>query len=133
MIFARGKGFSELFQSSQIITRSCPRALPWAGICERLRRSFHIFDQIHDVCGQQVNPQIILAGTDRIGIDAVGVALLRYYGTTREVTKGKIFEQEQIARAVELGLGITRPDQIELVTSDSDSADFAKKIQALLN
>src|SRR5215471_17320144 len=42
MIFARGKGFSELFQRSRIITRSCPRALPWAGICERLRRSFQL-------------------------------------------------------------------------------------------
>ena len=83
--------------------------------------------------GQQVNPQIILAGTDRIAIDAVGVALLRFYGTTPEVSKGKIFEQEQIARAVELGLGITGPDQIELITSDSDSADFGKKIRPLLN
>jgi len=35
--------------------------------------------------------------------------------------------------AVELGLGITGPDQIELLTSDSDSADFAKKIRPLLN
>ena len=82
--------------------------------------------------GKQVNAQIILAGTDRIAIDAVGVALLRYYGTTPEVSRGKIFEQEQIARAVELGLGITGPDQIELVTSDPDSADYAKKIRAIL-
>jgi uncharacterized protein (DUF362 family) len=83
--------------------------------------------------GKQVSPQIILAGTDRIAIDAVGVALLRYYGTTPEVSRGRIFEQEQIARAVELGLGITGPNQIELVTSDTDSADYAKKIRAILN
>jgi uncharacterized protein (DUF362 family) len=83
--------------------------------------------------GKQVSAQIILAGTDRIAIDAVGVALLRYYGTTPEVSKGKIFEQEQIARAVELGLGITGPNQIELVTNDTDSADYAKKIRAILS
>ncbi len=83
--------------------------------------------------GKQVNARIILAGTDRIAIDAVGVALLRYYGTTPEVSKGKIFEQEQISRAVELGLGITGPDQIELVTSDTASADYAKKIRAILS
>lgn len=83
--------------------------------------------------GQQVNPQIILAGTDRIAIDAVGVALLRYYGTTPEVSSGKIFEQEQISRAVQLGLGVSGPGQIELVTNDAPSADFAKKIRALLN
>lgn len=83
--------------------------------------------------GKEVNAQIILAGTDRIAIDAVGVALLRYYGTTPEVSRGRIFEQEQIARAVELGLGITGPNQIELVTSDPDSADYAKKIRAILS
>jgi uncharacterized protein (DUF362 family) len=83
--------------------------------------------------GKQVNPQIILAGTDRIAIDAVGVALLRHYGTTEEVSRGKIFEQEQIARAVELGIGISAPNQIELVTGDAASAEYAKKIQALIN
>ena len=83
--------------------------------------------------GKQVSAQVILAGTDRIAIDAVGVALLRYYGTTPEVSRGRIFEQEQIARAVELGLGISGPDQIELVTNNPDSADYAKKIRALLS
>ena len=83
--------------------------------------------------GKQVNTQVILAGTDRIAIDAVGVALLRYHGTTPEVSSGRIFEQEQIARAVELGLGIADPNQIELVTDDPDSAEYAKKIRAILN
>jgi uncharacterized protein (DUF362 family) len=83
--------------------------------------------------GKQVSPQVILAGTDRIAIDAVGVALLRYYGTTPEVTRGKVFEQEQLARAVQLGLGVTSPNEIELVTNDAASAEFAKKIQAILN
>jgi uncharacterized protein (DUF362 family) len=83
--------------------------------------------------GKQVNAQVILAGTDRIAIDAVGVALLRFYGTTPEVSKGRVFEQEQIARAVELGLGVTDPNQIELVTSDPESADYAKKIRAILS
>ena len=83
--------------------------------------------------GKQVNAQIILAGTDRIAIDAVGVALLRYYGTTDEVSRGGVFEQEQIARAVELGLGVNSPDQIEFVTGDQASAEYAKKIKAILN
>ena len=83
--------------------------------------------------GKQINAQIILAGTDRIAIDAVGVALLRYYGTIDEVSRGKVFQQEQIARAVELGLGVNSPDQIELVTDNQASAEYAKKIKALLN
>jgi uncharacterized protein (DUF362 family) len=83
--------------------------------------------------GKKVSAQVILAGTDRIAIDAVGVALLRYYGTTREVSRGSIFGQEQIARAVELKLGASGPEQIELVTGDRESAEYAKKIRAVLD
>jgi uncharacterized protein (DUF362 family) len=74
----------------------------------------------------------VLAGTDRIAIDAVGVALLRHFGATPEVTNGPIFEQEQIARAVELSLGVDSPQKIELVTDDPDSAAYAEQIQEIL-
>jgi len=62
--------------------------------------------------GKKVNANVIVAGSDRIAIDAVGVAILRYLGTTLEVNQGKIFDQEQIKRAVELGLGVTSDDQM---------------------
>jgi len=83
--------------------------------------------------GKTVNSQVILAGTDRVAIDAVGVAILRHFGTTDEVSKGKIFDQEQIARAAGLNLGIKSPKQIEFVTNDSESFKYAKEIQAILN
>ena len=82
--------------------------------------------------GKQVSPEVVLAGTDRIAIDAVGVALLRYFGTTADVTGGPIFQQEQIARAVELGLGVDSPDKIELITEDPDSAAYAEQIREML-
>ncbi len=82
--------------------------------------------------GKKVQANLILAGTDRVAIDAVGVAVLRQFGTTPAVSQGAIFEQEQIARAVELGLGIGSPDQIELVTGDADSAAYARQIQEIL-
>jgi uncharacterized protein (DUF362 family) len=74
----------------------------------------------------------MLASADRVAIDAVGVALLRYYGTTPEVSRGRVFEQEQIARAAELGLGVTGPAQIELVTDDAESASYADEIRRVL-
>ncbi|MFC1991779.1 hypothetical protein ACFLVC_03550 [Chloroflexota bacterium] len=40
-----------------------------------------------------------------MAIYTVGVAILRSLGITSEVSKGPIFEQDQIARAAELGLG----------------------------
>ena len=83
--------------------------------------------------GKLVHSNIILAGTDRVAIDAVGVALLRYYGTTPEVSQGAIFEQEQIARAVQLGIGVSNASQIELVTGDRESAEYAKQIRAILD
>ena len=82
--------------------------------------------------GRLVAPEVVLAGTDRIAIDAVGVALLRYFKTTSIVAKGPIFQQEQIARAVELGLGADSPYKIKLVTGDTRSAAFAEKIQEIL-
>ncbi len=82
--------------------------------------------------GTQVDAGVILAGTDRVAIDAVGVAILRYYGTTPEVERGAIFEQEQIARAVELGLGVDAADKIELVTDGPESAAYADEIRRVL-
>lgn len=82
--------------------------------------------------GKKVNANVILAGTDRVAIDTVGVAVLRHFGTTPAVSRGAIFKQEQIARAVELGLGVTGPDKIELLTGDPASAAYAKQIQEIL-
>jgi uncharacterized protein (DUF362 family) len=83
--------------------------------------------------GKMVQSNVILAGTDRVAIDAVGVALLRHFGTTPEVSQGAIFDQEQIARAVQLKIGISSPKQIELVTGDRESAEYAKQIRAILD
>ncbi len=83
--------------------------------------------------GQLVEANVILAGTDRIAVDAVGVALLRHLGTTRTVSGGPIFGQQQIARAVELGLGVSGPEQIELVTDDPQSKAYAAMIREVLH
>lgn len=79
--------------------------------------------------GNLVRSEVVIAGTDRVAVDAVGVAILRHFGTTPEVSKGKIFEQEQIARAAELGVGIASPEQIEFVTPDDASRDYADLIR----
>jgi len=82
--------------------------------------------------GTRVQANVILAGSDRVAIDAVGVAILRLLGTTSQVSQGHIFEQDQIARAAELGLGIQSPDQIQLVTGDPESEAFAKQVRDIL-
>jgi uncharacterized protein (DUF362 family) len=82
--------------------------------------------------GTLVHPQVVIAGADRVALDAVGVALLRHFGTTNAVASGPIFQQEQIARAVELGLGVASPEGIEFLTDDPDSAAYAAVLQPLL-
>jgi len=82
--------------------------------------------------GKMVSPSVVIAGTDPVAIDAVGVAILRLFGTTPQVSQGKVFEQEQIARAVELGLGIGSPEQIRIVTGDYESEVYANLISKFL-
>jgi len=82
--------------------------------------------------GTRVKADVMLAGSDRVAIDAVGVAILRHLGTTPEVSRGKIFEQDQIKRAAELGLGVTSADQIEIVTGDEESEAYAAKVREVL-
>jgi len=72
--------------------------------------------------GTRVNANVMIAGTDRVAIDAVGVAILRTYDTTPEVRKGKVFDQDQIARAATLGIGVKSAAEIELVADDNDIA-----------
>jgi uncharacterized protein (DUF362 family) len=83
--------------------------------------------------GKLIRPNAILAGTDRVAIDAAGVALLRSYGTMRDVTQARIFEQEQIARAGELGIGIASAADIHLVPLDGTGEEIASKIQTQLD
>jgi uncharacterized protein (DUF362 family) len=82
--------------------------------------------------GNKKRADVILAGTDRIAIDAVGLAILKELGSNKDTMERKIFEQEQIARAVELGLGIASADEIELITDDTDSKKYAKRVKEIL-
>lgn len=82
--------------------------------------------------GARVTPGIVLAGTDRVAVDAVGIAILRTYGTTDAISGGSIWETEQIARAVELGLGAPGAAQIEIVTGDAAGRKAADSIRPAL-
>jgi uncharacterized protein (DUF362 family) len=76
--------------------------------------------------------EVVLAGTDRVAIDAVGLAVLRHLGYTGIASRGSIFQQQQIARAVVLGLGVDVPEKIQLVTPDPDSESYAAQIREIL-
>jgi hypothetical protein len=48
------------------------------------------------------------------------------------LTDKPIFEREQIARAVELGLGVDSPEKIEFITGDTPSREYGDKIKEIL-
>ena len=82
--------------------------------------------------GEKVQANVVLAASDRVALDAVGVAILRHFGTTPAVSQGSVFEQEQIRRSVELGLGAAAPEEIEIVSDDEEGAAFADAVRQIL-
>jgi uncharacterized protein (DUF362 family) len=80
--------------------------------------------------GTERDGNVMVAGTDRIAIDAVGVAILKNLGSSR--VNGQIFKQDQIKRAVELDIGINNPDQIEFITPDEPSRKYADTLRSIL-
>lgn len=83
--------------------------------------------------GREVSPGVIVAGTDPVAVDAVGVAILRIFGTTPEVSEGAIFDQEQISRASAARVGVAGPRDIELVPMGDGADEFADRVRAELS
>jgi uncharacterized protein (DUF362 family) len=83
--------------------------------------------------GTLARPGVMLAGTDRVAIDAAGVALLRMHGVTGPVAQGPIFAQEQIKRAVQLGIGVASPDDILFVTDSPEGRGVIDAVRAALS
>jgi uncharacterized protein (DUF362 family) len=82
--------------------------------------------------GEVVEPNLILASSDRVAIDAVGVAILRNYGVKTNISKGRIFEQDQIKRASELEIGVTSAQEIEIIPLNDESHGDAESIMKIL-
>jgi uncharacterized protein (DUF362 family) len=82
--------------------------------------------------GKRVKAGVVLASTDRVATDAVGVAILKSLGSNAAIMKPKIFEQEQIARAAELGVGVDSPSRIEILAGDEKDREYRRRITEIL-
>jgi uncharacterized protein (DUF362 family) len=83
--------------------------------------------------GKRARGEVFLAATDRVAVDAVGVAVLKRLGSNRQIMDTKIFDQEQIARAIELGLGVSSPNGIAILPADDKSRGLCDQIAEILN
>jgi uncharacterized protein (DUF362 family) len=82
--------------------------------------------------GDLKKPGVILAATDRVALDAVGLAVLKEQGGNKKIMETPIFAQEQIARAVELGLGAGSPAEIEIVAGTAAGEEYAERLRRIL-
>lgn len=83
--------------------------------------------------GKRAKGNVFLASTDRVAIDAVGLAILQSLGSNDQIMNTKIFKQEQIARAAEIGLGATSPAEINVVAASKESRQYRDRVVELLN
>lgn len=67
--------------------------------------------------GTLKEPGIVMACSDVIANDAVGLALLKTLGTVPKIQEHPVWVQPQIRRAVELGLGIRSREEITVKSS----------------
>jgi uncharacterized protein (DUF362 family) len=75
---------------------------------------------------------VFVAGTDRVAVDAVGLAILKELGSNDAIMGTPIFAQEQMARAVEVGLGVSGPDQIQLISDSPEGTAYAETLKGIL-
>jgi uncharacterized protein (DUF362 family) len=78
--------------------------------------------------GKRAKGRVFLASTDRVAVDAVALAVLKVLGSNEQIMDRKIFEQEQIQRAVQLGLGASSPSEISLVAGDETSREYCARV-----
>ena len=83
--------------------------------------------------GTRWQANLTLASDDRIAIDAVGVAALKMHGTIKAIQSKRIFEQDQIRRAVELGLGVASAQEIDLVPVDAGAMSVVGGLRDVLD
>jgi uncharacterized protein (DUF362 family) len=81
--------------------------------------------------GTRVAPGVFVASTDRCALDATAIALLRLHGMKGPAATGPIARTDQLARALELGLGAA-PTAVDVVATSPAAADVAKRLSAML-
>jgi uncharacterized protein (DUF362 family) len=82
--------------------------------------------------GKRAKGNVFLASADRVAVDAAGLAVLKHLGSNERIMQTKIFEQEQIARAVELGIGAGSPADIDLTAANDASRAYRDAVAAIL-
>ncbi|HYK88612.1 MAG TPA: hypothetical protein VE398_07570, partial [Acidobacteriota bacterium] len=82
--------------------------------------------------GELASPEIFMASSDRIALDAAGAALLRHFGAGPILGKSVVFELDQIKRAVELNLGARTGKEVNLLARGTAGENLASLLKGIL-
>jgi hypothetical protein len=69
--------------------------------------------------------------TDQAPIGAGGAAVLRALGSNQAIANRNVLDQEQIARAVELGLGAPSSSASDLFSVDEGSLEYCAVVRGI--
>ncbi|MEJ2324104.1 MAG: DUF362 domain-containing protein [Nitrospirota bacterium] len=67
--------------------------------------------------GREAPTNLVMASGDRVAADVVGLGVIKSFGAWAMVRSKGVWEQRQIRRAVELGLGAKGAEDVELLTA----------------
>jgi uncharacterized protein (DUF362 family) len=68
--------------------------------------------------GEERETNLIIASGDRVAADAVGLGIVASFGKWKWTEGESIWEARQLRRAVQLGLGASGPEEMELIAVD---------------
>ncbi len=68
--------------------------------------------------GKAVDANLIIVTGDRVAADLVGLGVLKHYSELPQIKDVDVWEQRQVKRAIELGLGVMGEEEIELLEKD---------------
>jgi uncharacterized protein (DUF362 family) len=70
--------------------------------------------------GKAEKTGLIIASKDRVAADIVGLGVIKAFGKWKGVTEKDVWDQKQISRAIELGVGKGK-GEIKLLTGEGDT------------
>lgn len=86
--------------------------------------------------GEEREPNVVIAGDDRIAVDVVGASVVRAMGAPL-LKDYSIWSHRQIRRAAELGLGARGPEEVKILAEDTtgsaDFPDLLARVQAFVD
>ncbi|RPJ05021.1 MAG: DUF362 domain-containing protein, partial [Deltaproteobacteria bacterium] len=68
--------------------------------------------------GKAVDANLIVATGDRIAAELAGLGVLKRYSGLPQIRDVDVWEQRQVRRSIELGLGVKGEEEIELLQKD---------------